>query len=214
MAAVDGAAGGPQQLEEAARSGGGGAPAPADALAARLQALVCDTFDAPAVENDEAIARALSEEEDGTRAARARPPEDVSRDAALALACTLNEIAGAAGGLGGRTPRSSTPPEEAGAGLDAAVAAALGMLTALPWALGAAPPPPAPGGPGADAARLRLRLTTYGLEEGVVRGDGNCQARSRSEVPVALAAARSLRSAPACTRRARVLACTPARPQA
>lgn len=149
-------------------------------LSSRLQELVCTTFDPPAVENDEAIARAIAEDEEadarrrrGGGRPRARSPQDVSRDVAMALACQLDEIA--RGGTGA-LPAASSADE----GLDAAVRAALGGagVPALPWELGAAAPPPAHGGAGADLARLRERLATYGLEEGVVRGDGSCQARS------------------------------------
>lgn len=146
------------------------------ALAARLQGLSC-AFDAPAVDSDEAIARALAEEEEDAGRTQAPPPEDVSRDVAVALACQLDEMARSA--PRGALPAGLPPEEPADTSLDAAVAAALAGQLALPWALGA-PQPPAPAdGRGADLARLRRRLVSYDLEEGVVRGDGNCQVGSR-----------------------------------
>ena len=161
-------------------------------LAKALQELVVSTFDPPSVDSDEAIARALAEEEEeARRRPAAPPPEDVSRDVAVALACQLDEISRSTG-----TKLVAPPPQESGAGLDAAVAAAVGGLRAMPWALGAPPPPPSADGRSADLARLRQRLHTYGLEEGVVRGDGNCQARRDALLPVVHAVALS-RSPPA-----------------
>jgi hypothetical protein len=37
--------------------------------------------------------------------------------------------------------------------------------------------PPTPGYEAADRSRLLLRLDMYGLQERVVKGDGNCQVR-------------------------------------
>jgi hypothetical protein len=173
-----GPAGEERALALLAPAAGGEGGAASSSLALALQDLVCSTFDAPSVDSDEAIARALAEEEEEARRRHAPPPpQDVSRDVAVALACQLDEISRTASS--GAVP-TALPPEEAATSLDAAVAAALGGsgLKALPWSLGAPPPPPSVDGRTADLARLRQRLHTYGLEEGVVRGDGNCQARA------------------------------------
>ena len=168
-----------------APAGGDDAAQAPGSLAKALQELVVSTFDPPSVDSDEAIARALAEEEEeARRRPAAPPPEDVSRDVAVALACQLDEISRSAGAV-----PVAPPPQQSGAGLDAAVAAAVGGLRALPWALGAPPPPPSADGRSADLARLRHRLHTYGLEEGVVRGDGNCQVRRGAMLPLAHAPA-------------------------